>query len=251
MTSEKRGLSRPSSGQHAALPARVIPDLSPPADDDMWDDRTPMPGEAPIATYKKIAQTSSMLRRLVDESIPQLTTKVDSAVEASQSAQREAFDAKTAATLAQQRVEDVCKRVECLEPVKAAEAAMQVKVNGLNEKIQAGSDKRRWLNGIIVGLIVSLLGSAGTAIWWASQVDASVQHEATTRQHYDQAITEKLSDRPTRDEVLTRNELKTLRDELVRQREPTIEEWLGSLPPAKRAAVRRMIEESGGAVRDR
>jgi hypothetical protein len=135
--------------------------------------------------------------------------------------------------------------------LRANGAQREVRLGNVEKQLEKNAEHRWSRRAAVIAIFVGLFGSVGAAIWWASQVDASVQHEATTRQHYDQAITEKLSDRPTRDEVLTRNELKTLRDELVRQREPTIEEWLGSLPPAKRAAVRRMIEESGGAVRDR
>jgi hypothetical protein len=182
-----------------------------------------------------------MIKQLVQGEMPELRKDVKEAVDASKLAQREAYDAKTEATLAKDRIEDVRHRVECLEPLKVTEAATQARVNGLTDKITEGADKRRWLTGVIVGLAVTLLGSAGTAIWWASQVDSSVRHESGVREQYDRVIVEKLGERPTRDEVLTRSELKGLRDELVKSREPTAQEWLDGLPPEKRQTLKRLL----------
>jgi hypothetical protein len=215
-------------------------------DEGDWNEYTPVTDMN--AMFKKVGQTSAMIRQLVEGEMPALRGHVKEAIEASRDAQREAYDAKTEATLAKERIEDVRQRVEQLEPLKVDEAKTQARVNGLTEKISAGSDKRRWLTGIIVGLVLALLSSAGTAIWWASQVDASVRHESGVREQYDQGIVEKLGARPTRDEVLTRNELKDLRDELVKNRQPSLSEWMDSLTPAKQAAVKRLIGGDPTAV---
>lgn len=201
-----------------------------------------------LSLYRKVGQTSDMVRQLVQGEMPELRKDVKEAVDASKLAQREAYDAKTEATLAKDRIEDVRRRVECLEPVKIAEAATQVRVNGLTEQIKESAGKRRWLTGVIVGLGLTLLGSAGTAIWWASQVDAGVRHESGVREQYDRVIVEKLGERPTRDEVLTRNELKGLRDELIKSREPTVEEWYRSLSPVKQQAIKRLVGVDPTAV---
>ena len=242
MSIEKKSLKPVGSGKHAALPdLSDLPSMLPDSTDDAgeWDEFTPVADMHGL--YKKIGQTASMVKQLVKGEIPALRTEVKEAADASRLAQREAYDAKTEATLAKERIEDVRHRVECLEPIKVAEAATQVKVNGLTKSLEAGSGKRRWLTGVIIGLGVALLSSAGTAIWWASQVDASVRHESGIREQYDRVIVEKLDTRPTRDEVLTRTELKALRDELVKSRQPTLSEWLDSLPPAKQAAAKRLI----------
>ncbi len=228
-------------------PIPSLPNMTPDDDDEgAFNEHTPVVDMAGL--FKKVGQTSSMIRQLVQGEIPALREDVKEAVDASKLAQREAYDAKTEATLAKERIEDVRHRVECLEPVKIAEAATQVRVNGLTEKIDAGYNKRRWLTGVIVGLGITLLGSAGTAIWWASQVDASVRHESGVREQYDRVIVEKLDDRPTRDEVLTRTELKGLRDELVKSREPTVEDWYNSLPTAKQYAIKRLVGVDPTAV---
>jgi hypothetical protein len=237
----KVGLGRPGSGGRRPL-LTSSPKLTDNDDEGAWNESTPITDMPEL--FRKVGQTSSMVRQLVEGEIPALREDVKEAVDASKNAQREAFDAKTEAMLAKERIEDVRHRVECLEPVKEIEAATQVKVNGLTEKINAGSDKRRWLLGVVVGLGLSLLASAGGAIWWAAQVDASVQHESGVREQYDRSIIEKLDSRPTRDEVLMRDELKELREELTRRREPTVEEWLDSLPPSKRQAAQKLLGET-------
>jgi hypothetical protein len=252
---KEKELARPGSGKRTGLsprPVYQVPQASAPTtpvpdaevdEDDIgdWNDHTPI--TSPKKLYDAVGKTSAMVKHLVSE-MPELRKHVHDSVTAAQNAQREAFDAKNEAILAKQRIEDVRKRVEDLEPVKVSEAATQVKINGLTEKINAGSSKRRWLNGIIVGLVLALLSSAGGAIWWASQVDSNVQHEQERRTAADNAITERIETRPTRDEVLGRDELKALREELVRQREsgPTLRDWLNTLPPAKRLAAERLID---------
>jgi outer membrane murein-binding lipoprotein Lpp len=210
-----------------------------------WGEHTPITN--PKKLYETIGKTSSMVKHIAAE-MPELRKHVHNSVAAAQSAQREAFDAKNEATLAKQRIEDVRKRVEDLEPFKINAAAMQVQVASLGEKIGAGSGKRRWITGIIVTLVLALLASAGGAIWWASQVDANVRHEQERRTAADEAITTRIETRPTRDEVLSRDELKALRDELARQREPSLQDWLNSLPPAKRIAAERLIDSEPAAV---
>jgi len=228
-------------------PIPSLPNMTPDDDDEgAFNEHTPVVDMSSL--FKKVGQTSSMIKQLVQGEMPELRKDVKEAVTASKDAQREAYDAKTEATLAKERIEDVRHRVECLEPLKVTEAATQARVNGLTDKITEGSDKRRWLTGVIVGLAVTLLGSAGTAIWWASQVDASVRHESGVREQYDRVIVEKLDDRPTRDEVLTRNELKGLRDDLTKSRQPTLSEWMDSLPPAKQQAVKRLIGSDPTAI---
>jgi len=256
---KEKELARPGSGKRTGLsprpayqvlqapdPTTPVPDAAEDEDDvGDWGEHTPITN--PKKLYETIGKTSSMVKHLVSE-MPELRKHVHDSVTAAQNAQREAFDAKNEATLAKQRIEDVRRRVEELEPVKVSEAATQVKINGLTEKINASSSKRRWLNGIIVGLVLALLSSAATAIWWASQVDSNVQHEQERRTAADEAITTRIETRPTRDEVLSRDELKALRDELVRQREPTLRDWLDSLPPAKRVAAERLIDVDPAAV---
>lgn len=250
------GLSRPSSGKHAAVAARALPALAPglsdetPSSDDddssgLWDEHTPILDMTGL--YKKVGQTAAMSKVLITK-LPQLEAKVDVAIGAAKNAQREAFDAKTEATLAKERIEDVRKRVETLEPLKVTEAETKLKVNGLTSQITAGSGKRRWLTGIIIGLLTVLLGSAGSAIWWASQVDAGVRHESAVRESYDRSIVEKLDTRPTRDEVLTRNELKALRDELIKQRQPTAGEWFNGLTPAEQKTIKRLTGDDPTAL---
>lgn len=234
--------------RRAVLPARVLPDMTPPDDGDngMWDEYTPItnPLAAPQQTYEKIAQTMGMVKHLVHTAIPALQTEVGTAKDAAQQAQREAFEAGNQVKIVRQRVEDVCHRVECLEPVKVEGAVTQERVDELEERVQAASSKRSWLWGIIISIALSLLASAATAIWWASQVDASVQHESLWRSDADQTLTKEIEKRPTRDEVLTRDELRSLREDLSKSRETTVEEWLQSLPPEKRRAVQKIIGSS-------
>lgn len=225
--------------------ARMLPNAVPPddGDDGLWDDYTPITNQAdaPQQTYEKIAQTTAMVKHLVHNALPALQAGVGTAKDAAQQAQREAFEAANQVKIVRQRVEDVCHRVECLEPVKVEGAVTQERVEELEERVKAAGAKRHWLWGVIISIALALLGSAATAIWWASQVDASVRHESLWRSDADQTLTREIEKRPTRDEVLTRDELRALRTDLSKSREATVEEWLQSLPPEKRRAVQKII----------
>lgn len=276
---KSRGLLRPGSGgrkPHASPKPSLsqqlsqLPQLG--ADDDdpateTWDEFTPILDTATL--YKKVAQTASMVKHVIDV-VPKLEGKVGLAVDAARGAheaakaahdaaakaQNEAFDAKTTSVLVQQRVEDLHHRVECLEPVKVNGATAKVRLDGLEEReeerkhldeehAREAHASRRWLIGLLMGLIVTGLGSLGAAVWWAGQHDSAATHETERREAADRALdaklAEQLANRPTRDEVLTRNELKALRDELARARRPTVDEWIESLPPSKRAAARKLV----------
>lgn len=254
MPTEKRGgLSRPGSGKHAALPARVLPDLTPrDSADDMddagnpWNEHTPILDMAGL--YQKVGQTAKMTKALIDK-LPQIEGKVDLSIGAARNAQREAFEAKNAATLAQQRVEDVCKRVECLEPLKVNGAAREVRLGVVEEQLEKAAERRSGLWLTVIGIIVAGLGSIGAAIWWASSVDAATVHEAQVREASDKVLIEHIERRPTRDEVLTEEKLRnTLREELTEQRQAEVETWINSLPPSKRTAIRKLLGNAPSGV---
>lgn len=251
-----RGLVRPGSGRHAhASPSQQLPRLDAGSDDpgeDTWDEYTPILDSATL--YRKVAQTASMVKKVI-EVVPAIQGRVDLAIAAAKGAheeaknahaaasraQTEAFDAKNASVLVQQRMEDVCHRVDKLEPLQTNGAATKTKIEGIEEQIKSGRSTRTSLLIMIVGIIVTGLGSLGTAIWWAGQLDSEAVHEVERREAADRVLDAKLADRPTRDEVLTRDELKTLRDELKQARRPTVDEWIESLPPSKRALARKLV----------
>jgi len=254
MTGERKpmGLGRPGSGKRAALPARALPDLTPrgsldDADDEgnPWDEHTPVLDMQGV--YKKVGQTASMVKVLIDK-LPQIEGKVDIAIGAARNAQREAYEAKNAATLAQtaatsaqQRVEDVCHRVEGLEPLKTNGATSAVRLGAVEKELEKTSERRWSLWWSLIAIVLTILSSLGVAIWWASGVDSEAAHETQRREAADKVLIESIDRRPTRDEVLTRNELKELRDELVKQRQPTVEEWIRTLPAAKQREVKRLV----------
>jgi ribosomal 50S subunit-associated protein YjgA (DUF615 family) len=262
MTIERKpgSLTRPGSGKHAALPARVLPDLTPrDSMDDMndgdnpWSEHTPITDAAGL--YRKVGQTAKMAQALVDttktviDKLPQIEGKVDIAIEAARNAQREAFEAKNAVTLVQQRVEDVCKRVECLEPLKVNGAAREVRLTAVEDQLEKGAERRWGVWMTIVGIILTVLGSIGASIWWARGVDAATVHEAQVREASDKVLIEHVERRPTRDEVLTEEKLRnTLRDELSTQRQVEVQAWINSFPPAKRAALRKLVGDTPTGV---
>ena len=189
-----------------------------------------------------------MVRQLLMGEIPSLRQDVKEATAASKNAQREAFDAKAEATLAKERIEDVRQRVECLEPLQVNGAKREVRLDAVEKRLERTAERRWGIWVLVIGAILGGLGSLGTAIWWARGVESAASHEMQLRQAADEAIADKLSSRPTRDEVLTRGELKALRDELIKNRQPTVDEWISSLPSAKQKAVKRIIGADQAAV---
>jgi hypothetical protein len=210
---------------------------------DMWGEHTPITniGEVPLAVYLKVSRAANMVQYLVDKSLPALEEKVDSAIDAAENAQRESYDAKTVATLVQQRVEDVCARVGNLEPLKVNGAKREVRLGAVEDRLKTTSE-RRWVIWLtILGIVVGGLGSIGAAIWWARGVEAATASEARDREVGDKALIDRIERPLTKDEALTRDELRALRGELEQSRGAAVGEWLLSLPPDKRRAVQRAL----------
>jgi hypothetical protein len=101
----------------------------------------------------------------------------------------------------------------------------------------------------VIGIIIGGLGSIGAAIWWARGVEAATMTEAQHREAGDRALLERLERPPTKEEALTRDELRALREELEQGRGAAVGEWILSLPPDKRRAVQRALAEGASTPR--